>query len=94
MALPLILLQVHEQDAQLSSLKHQLEQQRQAAAQSTKAAAAAQAAAAAAEAEAAAQAGRVSEVEHEMAQLLAAVEAQKEAAANKMRQLASLLQDM
>lgn len=80
--------------AQLSAAKEQLEHQRQTAAQAVQRAAAAEAAASIAEADAAAQAARVAEVEKEMGQLLAVVEAQKAASAMKMRQLASLLQDM
>lgn len=90
----LAVVQVQDQQAQLASLRSQLEQQRQTAAQSVKAAAAAQVTAAAAEAEASTHAARVAEVEHEMVQLLAAVEAQKVSSAQKMRQLASLLHDM
>jgi leucine-rich repeat/coiled-coil domain-containing protein 1 len=87
-------LQVKELQEQLTLLSSQLEQQRQTAAAAFKAAAKAQAAAAAAKAEANSHAARVSEVEGEMAQLLAVVEAQKAASAAKMRQLACLLQEM
>jgi leucine-rich repeat/coiled-coil domain-containing protein 1 len=83
-----------ELKAQLAAAKEQLEHQRQTAAQAVKRAAAAEAAATGAEADASAQAARVAEVEKEMGQLLAVVEAQKAASAVKMRQLASLLQDM
>lgn len=83
-----------ELKAQLAAAKDQLEQQRQTSAQAVRRAAAAEAAASAAEAEASTQAARVAEVEKEMGQLLAVVEAQKAASAMKMRQLASLLQDM
>lgn len=89
-----VLLQAVELKAQIAAAKEQLEQQRQAAAQAVKRAAAAEAAAAAAEADASTQAARAVEVEKEMGQLLAVVEAQKAASAMKMRQLASLLQDM
>lgn len=95
---PLVLLckpsQVKELQEQLGVLSSQLDQQRQAAAAASKAAASAQAAAAAAQAEASSHAARVSEVEGEMTQLLAVVEAQKAASAAKMRQLACLLQEM
>jgi len=89
-----LLAQATELKAQLTAAKEQLEQQRQAAVQAVKRAAAAEAAATAAEAEASTQAARVAEVEKEMGQLLAVVEAQKTASAIKMRQLATLLQDM
>jgi leucine-rich repeat/coiled-coil domain-containing protein 1 len=85
---------VVELKAQLAAAKEQLDHQRQTAAQAVKRAAAAEAAAAAADGDAKAQAARVAEVEKEMGQLLAVVEAQKAASAMKMRQLASLLQDM
>jgi leucine-rich repeat/coiled-coil domain-containing protein 1 len=85
---------VKELQEQLSLLSNQLDQQRQAAAAASKAAATAQAAAAAAQAEASSHVARVGEVEGEMAQLLAVVEAQKAASAAKMRQLACLLQDL
>lgn len=87
-------LQVVELQAQLSAAKEQLDHQRQTAAQAIKRAAAAEAAASAAEADAGVQAARVAEVEKEMGQLLAVVEAQKAASAMKMRQVASLLQDL
>lgn len=86
--------QVVELRAQLSAAKEQLEHQRQTAAQAVKRAATAEAAASAAQADASTQAARVAEVESEMGQLLAVVEAQKAASAMKMRQLASLLQEM
>jgi leucine-rich repeat/coiled-coil domain-containing protein 1 len=85
---------VVEFKAQLSAAKDGLEQQRQLATQAVKRAAAAEAAATAAQADASVQAARVAEVEQEMGQLLAVVEAQKAASAMKMRQLATLLQDM
>jgi leucine-rich repeat/coiled-coil domain-containing protein 1 len=87
-------LQVKKLQEQLNLLSNQLDQQRQAAAAASKAAASAQAAAAAAQAESSSHAARVGEVEGEMAQLLAVVEAQKAASAAKMRQLACLLQDL
>jgi leucine-rich repeat/coiled-coil domain-containing protein 1 len=87
-------MQVQELEAQLAAAHAQLEQHRQAASQSARAAAAAKAAAAASEAEAASQAARATEIEREMRELLGVVEAQKAASAAKMRQLASLLQDM
>ncbi|EFJ51748.1 hypothetical protein VOLCADRAFT_56822 [Volvox carteri f. nagariensis] len=73
--------------AQLEDAAMQLEDQRHAAA-------AASEAAAARGAEAARLSARVAEVEGEMRQLLEAVERQKASSAHKMRQLASLLQEL
>lgn len=87
-------MQAVELKVQLAAVKEHLEHQRQTAAQAVKRAAAAEVAASSAEADASAQAARATEVEKEMGQLLAVVEAQKAASAVKMRQLALLLQDM
>ncbi|GIL71039.1 hypothetical protein Vretimale_4109 [Volvox reticuliferus] len=73
--------------AQLEDAALQLEEQRRAVASANEAAAARGA-------EAARLGARVAEVEHEMRQLLEAVERQKASSAHKMRQLASLLQDL
>jgi leucine-rich repeat/coiled-coil domain-containing protein 1 len=86
--------QVQQLQSQLDDAARELnQQQREAAAALSQAATAAQQLAAA-QTEAARQRSRVAEVEGEMRQLLEAVESQKAASNAKMRQLASLLQDM
>lgn len=86
--------QVLELQAQLDDTARELQQQRRDAEGAAQEASSALQRASAASQEASRQRARVAEVEGEMRELLAAVEAQKAANAAKMRQLATLLHDM
>jgi leucine-rich repeat/coiled-coil domain-containing protein 1 len=83
-----------ELQAQLDDTARDLQQQRREAEAASQEASGALQRAAAASQEASRQRARVAEVEGEMRELLAAVEAQKATNAAKMRQLATLLHDM